>query len=215
MACPPSSAQALAASNAEMLRKSPSQPGALLNCPVWQWVGKGQAMLPKFWPQTPMARAPQQPKKLAIKKQLFAGAIALACAPIQAKDSVDTAVAAGNFKSLAAALQATGLAEPLRGKGRFTLLAPSDEAFANVPKGDLDALLKVKAKLAAVLTCPVSAGKVLAQAIKPVKIKSAPGGELTVASAGGFTVDTAKVAAADLLAANGVIPVIGTVLILQ
>ncbi len=120
-------------------------------------------------------------KKLIIAVAL--GAFALA---VQAKDIVDTAVAAGTFKTLATALQAAGLVETLKGKGPFTVFAPTDEAFAKIPKADLDALLKDKAKLTAVLT---------------------------LATTGGVTVNGAKVVAADIVADNGVIHVIDTVVL--
>ncbi|MFX7973177.1 fasciclin domain-containing protein, partial [Acinetobacter baumannii] len=82
-------------------------------------------------------------------------------AAAQAKDIVDTAVAAGNFKTLATALQAAGLVDTLKGPGPFTVFAPTDAAFAKIAKADLDALLKDKAKLTAVLTYHVVPGKVL------------------------------------------------------
>ena len=112
---------------------------------------------------------------------------------------------------LAAALQGDRLADTLKGKGPFTVFAPTDEAFAKVPKVDPDALLKDKAKLTAVLTYHVVAGEVLSKDIKPGKVKTVHGYELAVATTGGVTVDTAKVTAADVLADNGVIHVIDTV----
>ena len=147
-----------------------------------------------------------------MKKIFIAGAIALAAMSAQAKDIVDTAVAAGDFKTLATALKAAGLIDTLKGKGPFTVFAPTDEAFAKIPKADLDALLKDKAKLTAVLTYHVVAGKILAKDIKPGKVKTVQGSELTIATAGGVTVDGAKVTAADVVADNGVIHVIDTVL---
>ena len=147
-----------------------------------------------------------------MKKLIIAGAIALAAVSAQAKDIVDTAVAAGNFKTLAAALQAAGLIDTLKGKGPVTVFAPTDEAFAKIPKSDLDALLKDKAKLAAVLTYHVVPGTVVSKDIKPGKVKTVQGTELTIATAGGVTVNAAKVSAADVLADNGVIHVIDTVL---
>jgi len=148
-----------------------------------------------------------------MKKFLIAGTIALAAISAQAKDIVDTAVAAGNFKTLATALGAAGLIDTLKGKGPFTVFAPTDEAFAKIPKADLDALLKDKAKLTSVLTYHVVAGKVLAKDIKPGKVKTVQGGELTLATTGGVTVNGAKVTAADVMADNGVIHVIDTVLL--
>ena len=83
-----------------------------------------------------------------MKKILIAAALTLGAAfTVQAKDIVDTAVGAGNFKTLAAALTAAGLIDTLKGKGPFTVFAPTDEAFAKIPKADLDALLKDKAKI--------------------------------------------------------------------
>ncbi|MBC7957866.1 MAG: fasciclin domain-containing protein, partial [Cytophagales bacterium] len=100
-------------------------------------------------------------------KKLFAvAALSLAAFSAQAKDIVDTAVAAGNFKTLATALQAAGLIDTLKGPGPFTVFAPTDAAFAKIPKDQLDALLKDKAKLSAVLTYHVVAGKVMAKDVK-------------------------------------------------
>ena len=147
-----------------------------------------------------------------MKKILIASVIAMAAVSAQAKDIVDTAVAAGNFKTLATALQAAGLIDTLKGKGPFTVFAPTDEAFAKVPKADLDALLKDKAKLTAVLTYHVVSGKVMSKDIKPGKVKTVQGSEVTIATAGGVTVDAAKVTTADIAADNGVIHVIDTVL---
>ncbi len=146
-------------------------------------------------------------------KKLFAvSAIALAAVSAQAADIVDTAVAAGNFKTLATALQAAGLVATLKGPGPFTVFAPTDAAFAKVPKADLDALLADKAKLTAVLTYHVVPGKVMAKDVKAGKAKTVQGSELTLATAGGVTVDNAKVTTADIAADNGVIHVIDTVL---
>jgi uncharacterized surface protein with fasciclin (FAS1) repeats len=130
---------------------------------------------------------------------------------VQAKDIVDTAVAAGNFKTLATALQAAGLVDTLKGKGPFTVFAPTDEAFAKVPKDQLDALLKDKAALTKVLTYHVVPGQVMAKDVKAGKVKTVQGGELTVATAGGVMVDGAKVTATDIVADNGVIHVIDSV----
>jgi uncharacterized surface protein with fasciclin (FAS1) repeats len=128
-----------------------------------------------------------------------------------AKDIVDTAVAAGSFKTLATALQAAGLIDTLKGPGPFTVFAPTDDAFAKIPKDKLDALLKDKAALSKVLTYHVVAGKVMAKDVKAGKVKTVQGGELTLATAGGVTVDGAKVTATDIVADNGVIHVIDSV----
>ncbi len=147
-----------------------------------------------------------------MKKLMIATALGLAALGAQAKDIVDTAVGAGNFKTLAAALTAAGLVDTLKGKGPFTVFAPTDAAFAKVPKADLDALLADKAKLTAVLTYHVVPGKVMAKDVKAGKVKTVQGGEITVATAGGVTVDGAKVSATDIVADNGVIHVIDSVI---
>jgi uncharacterized surface protein with fasciclin (FAS1) repeats len=146
-------------------------------------------------------------KKTAIALALSLGMTLAA----QAKDIVDTAVADGNFKTLAAALQAAGLVDTLKGPGPFTVFAPTDSAFAKVPKADLDALLKDKAKLTSVLTYHVVPGKVMAKDVKAGKVKTVQGSELTVGTSGGVTVDGAKVTATDIVADNGVIHVIDAV----
>jgi uncharacterized surface protein with fasciclin (FAS1) repeats len=145
----------------------------------------------------------------------FIAAVALGAAAFaaQAKDIVDTAVAAGNFKTLATALQAAGLVDTLKGKGPFTVFAPTDEAFAKIPKDQLDALLKDKAKLTAVLTYHVVPGTGMAKDVKAGKVKTVQGGELTVATAGGVMVDNAKVVKTDITASNGVIHVIDSVVL--
>lgn len=148
-----------------------------------------------------------------MKKSLIASVIALATlGSAHAKDIVDTAVAAGSFKTLATALQAAGLVDTLKGKGPFTVFAPTDEAFAKVPKADLDALLKDKAKLTAVLTYHVVPGKVMAADVKAGKVKTVQGGEITVTTAGGLKVDAANVVKTDIAADNGVIHVIDSVI---
>ena len=146
-----------------------------------------------------------------MKKLITAVALAGLALAAQAKDIVDTAVAAGSFKTLATALQAAGLIDTLKGKGPFTVFAPTDEAFAKIPKADLDALLKDKAKLTAVLTYHVVPGTVMAKDVKAGKVKTVQGGELTVATTGGVTVNNAKVIKTDITASNGVIHVIDTV----
>ena len=148
-----------------------------------------------------------------MKKLLVISAFSLAALSAQAKDIVDTAVAAGNFKTLAAALTAAGLVDTLKGKGPFTVFAPTDAAFAKIPKADLDALLADKAKLTSVLTYHVVAGKVMAADVKAGKVKTVQGSELSVATAAGVMVDNAKVTATDIVADNGVIHVIDSVLL--
>jgi uncharacterized surface protein with fasciclin (FAS1) repeats len=148
-----------------------------------------------------------------MKKTLIASVLALGVAfSAQAKDIVDTAVAAGNFKTLAAALTAADLIGTLKGPGPFTVFAPTDAAFAKIPKADLDALLKDKARLTAVLTYHVVPGKVMAADVKAGKVKTVQGSDLTVTTMGGVMVDQAKVSATDIVADNGVIHVIDSVI---
>lgn len=128
------------------------------------------------------------------------------------------AIAAGNddFSTLVAAVKAAGLAETLGGTGPFTVFAPTNAAFAKLPAGTVENLLKPenKAKLAGVLTYHVVPGKVLAADVKTGKVKTVQGGELDVkASADGVTVDGAKVVKTDIIGTNGVIHVIDTVVL--
>ena len=156
---------------------------------------------------------------MQIKKPLVALAAALAVlvapagfAQMATKDIVDTAVAAGSFKTLASALQAAGLVETLKGQGPFTVFAPTDEAFAKIPKADLDALLKDKAKLTAVLTYHVVAGKVMAaDVVKLKQAKTVQGGMLKIDTSKGVKVDNANVVKTDIETSNGVIHVIDAV----
>ena len=148
-----------------------------------------------------------------MKKILAISLLSFAAFSAQAKDIVDTAVSAGNFKTLATALTAAGLISTLKGPGPFTVFAPTDEAFAKIPKAQLDALLADKSKLTAVLTYHVVAGKVMAKDLKAGKVKTVQGSELTVSTAGGVMVDNAKVTATDIVADNGVIHVIDSVLL--
>jgi uncharacterized surface protein with fasciclin (FAS1) repeats len=140
-----------------------------------------------------------------------------AWAQAQAADIVDTAVGAGQFKTLAAALTAAGLVQTLKGPGPFTVFAPSDAAFAKLPPGTVEDLLKPenKAKLTSVLTYHVVPGRVMSTALagKVTDAKTVQGQTVKVdATKGGVMVDNAKVATADVQASNGVIHVIDTVL---
>lgn len=134
----------------------------------------------------------------------------------QAQDIVDTAVKAGSFKTLAAALTAAGLVDTLKGAGPFTVFAPTDEAFAKLPKGTVEDLLKPenKAKLTRILTYHVVPGKVMAADVVTLKsAKAVSGDSLTImVNAGGVMVDGAEVVKTDIAASNGVIHVIDTVL---
>ncbi len=148
-----------------------------------------------------------------MKKSIIAAVIAVgAVFSVQAKDIVDTAVDAGNFTTLATALKAAGLVDTLKGPGPFTVFAPTDAAFAKVPKADLDALLKDKAKLTAVLTYHVVPGKVMAADVKPGMVKTVQGSSLNVSTSNGVMVDQANVTATDIVADNGVIHVIDSVI---
>ena len=129
-----------------------------------------------------------------------------------AQDIVDVAAKAGNFNTLVTAVKAAGLVDTLKGPGPFTVFAPTDAAFAKVPKATLDALLADKAALTKVLTYHVVPAKVMAADVKAGKVKTVEGQELTVTTKGGVMVDNAKVVATDVAASNGVIHAIDTVL---
>ncbi|HYE61408.1 MAG TPA: fasciclin domain-containing protein [Phycisphaerales bacterium] len=134
----------------------------------------------------------------------------------KAADIVDTAVAAGSFKTLVAAVKAAGLAEALKGKGPFTVFAPTDEAFAKLPKGTLESLLKPenKDKLAAILKYHVVPAKVLAADVKPMGADTLNGQRIDVTvKEGKVSVDKANVIATDVVCTNGVIHVIDSVIL--
>ena len=131
-------------------------------------------------------------------------------------DIVAVASGADNFKTLVTAIKAAGLVETLQGKGPFTVFAPTDEAFAKLPAGTLEDLLKPenKAKLAAILAYHVVPGKVMAADVKTMKAKTVNGQELSIkVKDGTVTVDNAGVVKTDVVAANGVIHVIDTVVL--
>jgi len=132
------------------------------------------------------------------------------------KDIVDTAVAAGSFKTLATALGEAGLVDALKGKGPFTVFAPTDEAFAKLPDGAVESLLQDKDALAAVLTYHVVPGKVTAKDVMKISsAKTLQGDPIHVkscAASGTVQINDAKVVKADVYASNGVIHVIDTVL---
>jgi uncharacterized surface protein with fasciclin (FAS1) repeats len=136
---------------------------------------------------------------------------------VASKDIVDTAVSAGSFKTLTAALDAAGLVETLKGKGPFTVFAPTDEAFAKLPEGTLKSLLKPenKQKLTSILTYHVVAGNVkAADVIKLSSAKTLNGQSVTIKTAGGKVfINGATVVKADIATSNGTIHVIDTVLL--
>ncbi len=132
----------------------------------------------------------------------------------QAKDIVDTAIGAGSFKTLVTAIQAAGLVDTLKGKGPFTVFAPTDEAFAKLPPGTVEGLLKDKAKLASILTYHVVPASVMAKDVKPGDVKTVNGKSIKVTATGGkVMVNDATVTTTDVAASNGVIHVIDTVLL--
>jgi uncharacterized surface protein with fasciclin (FAS1) repeats len=150
----------------------------------------------------------------------LAAAVALVClfsvpAAAQPKDVVDTAIAAGSFKSLVAAVQAADLVQVLKGPGPYTVFAPTDEAFAKIPKADLDALLKDKVKLARVLKHHVFAGSANSKDLAMLKdLSVADGGRLPIeVGKGTLKIGGATVIKADVVVSNGIIHVIDTVLI--
>jgi uncharacterized surface protein with fasciclin (FAS1) repeats len=131
------------------------------------------------------------------------------------KDIVDTAVGAGNFTTLVAAVQAAGLVDTLKGEGPFTVFAPTDAAFAALPAGTVEDLLKPenKDKLTAILTYHVVPGKVMSTDLtEGMMAKTVQGGEATITLEGGAKVDGAAISAADIEATNGVIHVIDAVI---
>jgi uncharacterized surface protein with fasciclin (FAS1) repeats len=167
------------------------------------------------------------------RKKLFAGAVlfavlAVAAAPASTRakvddplkqaDIVDTAVGAGQFKTLAAALEAAGLIDALKGAGPFTVFAPTDEAFAKLPAGTLESLLKPenKEKLKSILLYHVTSGNVPASEVLKLdgrSVKTLQGSSIKVQTKNGVRVGNARVVQTDVMASNGVIHVIDTVLI--
>lgn len=147
-----------------------------------------------------------------MKRILTGISLALALGNVQAADIVDTAKSAGSFNTLISAVQAAGLVDTLKGPGPFTVFAPTDDAFAKIPKEKLDALLKDKAALTKVLTYHVVPGKVMAKDVKAGPVKTVEGSSLSVTANGGkVAVNNANVIKVDIAADNGVIHVIDTV----
>ena len=131
------------------------------------------------------------------------------------QDIVDIAVANGSFKTLVAAVAAAGLVETLKGEGPFTVVAPTDAAFAKLPAGTVEALLQDQAKLTAILTYHVVPGTVLAaDVVKLTSATTVQGGTVAIATRDGkVMINGAEVLAADVTASNGVIHVIDSVLL--
>jgi uncharacterized surface protein with fasciclin (FAS1) repeats len=156
---------------------------------------------------------------LAVSLALLTLTISAAAGNMDKKDIVDTAVAAGDFKTLAAALHAAGLVDTLKGPGPFTVFAPTDEAFAKLPAGTVENLLKPENhdKLVAILTYHVVPGKVMAKdVVKLHEAKTVNGKDLAIMAEGGkVMVGDANVVKADIVCSNGVIHVIDSVLLPQ
>ena len=151
-----------------------------------------------------------------IKTLLAVAASLFIVADSQASDIVDVAASNKSFSTLVAAVKAAGLVETLKGEGPYTVFAPTDEAFAKLPKGTLESLLKPenKQKLVAILTYHVVPGKVMAKDVKSGKVKTASGSSFKMkVSKKGVWVDNAKIVATDVKADNGVIHVIDTVIL--
>ena len=129
------------------------------------------------------------------------------------RDIVDTAVKAGSFSTLVAALKAAELVDTLKGKGPFTVFAPTDDAFAKLPAGTVDALLKDIPKLRKILTYHVVSGKVMAADVTKMKsAKTLEGSDVEINASKGVQVNDSMVITADVAADNGVIHIIDTVL---
>ena len=149
-----------------------------------------------------------------MKKTLLAIAVStLVATNAVGKDIVDTAVSAGSFTTLATALKAAGLVDTLKGPGPFTVFAPTDAAFAKLPPDQLRALLADKPKLTAVLTYHVVPGVVMSKDVKAGPVKTVQGSNLNVTTMGGVKVNSANVTTVDIVADNGVIHVIDTVVL--
>ncbi len=158
---------------------------------------------------------------MTVQRRLLCGAAIAAALFVsssiaRAADIVETAVAAGSFKTLTAALTAAGLVDTLKGAGPFTVFAPTDDAFAKLPAGTVESLLKPenKAQLTAILTYHVVPGKVMSKDIAGKKLEPATvqGGKLKIDATMGVKINDATVTKADIAASNGVIHVIDKVL---
>jgi uncharacterized surface protein with fasciclin (FAS1) repeats len=144
-------------------------------------------------------------------------AVVLAAAPLSSRggDIVDVAAANESFSTLVTAVKAAGLVDTLKGEGPFTVFAPTNEAFAKLPAGTVEDLLKPenKEKLKAVLTYHVVAGKVMAADVKAGEVATVQGSKATISTEGGVKIDAANVVKTDVAADNGVIHVIDAVIL--
>ncbi len=153
---------------------------------------------------------------LALTSAAALSTASFAFADGHSKDIVDTAVGAGSFTTLVAAVQAAGLVDTLKGEGPFTVFAPTDEAFAALPEGTVETLLKPENKdqLVAILTYHVVAGKVMSGDLSnDMMATTVQGGDVKIMTEGGVTVNGANVTAADIETSNGVIHVIDAVIL--
>ncbi len=152
-----------------------------------------------------------------LRRTFIASAIATTLATAsyaETMDIVDTAVANGSFTTLVAAVEAAGLVETLKGEGPFTVFAPTDEAFAALPEGTVEALLADPEALAGILTYHVVAGKVMSGDLSDgMTAATVNGADITIGTEGGVTVNEANVVAADIEASNGVIHVLDAVIL--
>ena len=149
-----------------------------------------------------------------LSRLFAAGVLTLVSFAASAADIVDTAISAGQFNTLVKAVQEAGLVDTLKGAGPFTVFAPTDAAFAKLPAGTLEAPLHDKAKLQKILTYHVVAGQVKAADVKPGAVKTVEGQSLQVRTKGGAVmVNDSKVIKTDIMASNGVIHVIDTVML--
>ncbi len=141
-------------------------------------------------------------------------ALLFSCKLAQAGNLMDTAASAGTFKTFLASVKAAGLSESLKNQGPFTVFAPSDDAFAKLPRGTMSALLKDKVRLAQLLTHHIVPGKILVAEVKPGALKTIQGDAVTLTSDNGkVTIDGANVTQSDLTADNGVIQSIDMVML--
>jgi transforming growth factor-beta-induced protein len=158
-------------------------------------------------------------RSIVIAVVLTLGIVSAQAGKAPQKDIVDTAVAAGTFNTLATALKAAGLVDTLKGKGPFTVFAPTDEAFVKLPAGTIEELLKPenKAKLVSILTYHVVPGAVSSsEVVKMTSAKTVQGQSVKISTKdGGVMIDGAKVVKADVEASNGVIHVIDSVILPQ
>jgi len=153
---------------------------------------------------------------LALTSVAALSSASIAFAGGHSKDIVDTAVGAGSFTTLVAAVQAAGLVDTLKGEGPFTVFAPTDEAFAALPEGTVEMLLKPENKdqLVAILTYHVVSGKVKSGDLSNnMMATTVQGSDVTIMTEGGVTVNGANVTSADIEASNGVIHVIDAVIL--